>query len=250
VGHEAVSIIESLGPDATSFGLKVGDRIGAPLWHGMCLDCVDCKEHGPDFCPTKQVKGLNAPGYFAEYTLVDAASAVVIPKEAMVTASPAALAPLFCAGVTVWDALKRAKLRPTETIAIVGAGGLGQIAARYAQAMGVRVIVLDVQDEQLQRAKANGSADHILNTKGIAPDQLASQVAAVNHGRLADAVVVTSGALPAYGTSWNIVRTEGRVIAVGIPANDLALTMGIFTGRSLQYVIPVSPTLECLYADT
>ena len=135
VGHEAVSVVEALGPDAARYGLQVGDQVGAPLWHGMCLQCIDCRERDPVFCPTKMVKDLTAPGYFAEYTLVDAASAVVIPKD--VTASPASLAPLFCAGLTVWDALKRARLQVTDVVAIVGAGGLGQIACQHAHAIGI-----------------------------------------------------------------------------------------------------------------
>ncbi|CBF90199.1 hypothetical protein AN0100.2 [Aspergillus nidulans FGSC A4] len=96
VGHEAVSVVEALGPDSAKWASR----------------------------------------YFAEYTLVDAASAVVIPKD--VIASPASLAPLFCAGLTVWNASKRARLQVTDVVAIVGAGGLGQIACQYAHAMGVR----------------------------------------------------------------------------------------------------------------
>jgi Zn-dependent alcohol dehydrogenases len=65
--------------------------------------------------------GITKPGFFAEYTLVDAANAVIIPDD--VTASPAELSPIFCAGITVWDAVTRAKLVPGETVAIAGVGG-------------------------------------------------------------------------------------------------------------------------------
>lgn len=146
VGHEAVSVVEELGPDAASYGINVGDLVGAPLWHNMCFTCFDCQDAEPQFCTKMQVKGLTSPGYFAEYTVVDPARAVVIPKEYPV---PSALAPLFCAGITFWDALNRAKLQPGETVAIVGAGGLGELASKYAQAFGAKVIALDVQDKQI-----------------------------------------------------------------------------------------------------
>ncbi|KAL6229373.1 hypothetical protein BDW75DRAFT_245788 [Aspergillus navahoensis] len=234
VGHEAVSVVEALGPEAAPYGLKVGDRIGAPLWHAMCLQCNDCRHNGPEFCPLMQVKGLTAPGYFSEYTCVDPASAVLIPE--IDGGSFASLAPVFCAGITVWDALKRAKLQMNETVAVVGAGGLGEIAARYAQAMGVKVIVLDVQDPQLQAAKENGSADEVLNTSSVPATELPGRVAALNNGKLVDVVVVTTGALPAYQTSLNIVRTEGRIVAVGIPKSELSFMLHTFTGRGLSLI--------------
>ncbi|KAF9892611.1 hypothetical protein FE257_001013 [Aspergillus nanangensis] len=234
IGHEAVSIVEALGPDATGYGIKIGDSIGAPLWHGMCLECLDCKEHGPDFCPKKLTKGVSAPGYFSEYTLVDAACAVVLP--AGDAASTAALSPLFCAGITVWDALERAKLQSGDTVAIIGAGGLGGLAARYAQAMGGKVIVLDVLDDQLHNLKGKGVADEILNTRSVAPEEVPAVVAALNKGRLVDVAIVTSGALPAYQTGLSIIRTQGRLIAVGIPHQELALQLAVFTGRCISLI--------------
>ncbi|KAI9367677.1 chaperonin 10-like protein [Aspergillus egyptiacus] len=234
VGHEAISVVEALGPDAAAYGLNVGDMVGAPLWHGMCLECSECRHHGPDFCPKRTMKGLTSPGFFAEYALVDAAGAVVIPREYEGLAVP--LAPVFCAGITVWDALERARLRVGETVGIVGAGGLGGLAARFAQAMGVKVVALDIHDAQLEAFKADGSADEVVNTRGVAAEELIPKVASLNGGRLLDAVIVTTGALAGYHTAMSIVRTEGKVVAVGLPEADLAVRVAVLCNRAVSLI--------------
>lgn len=80
IGHEAVGVVEEVGPEAAAWGLEVGDFVGAPLWHAMCLKCADCKGAGPQFCPTMKIKGMDCAGYLAEYSVMDAASAVKIPQ--------------------------------------------------------------------------------------------------------------------------------------------------------------------------
>ena len=97
IGHEAISVVEQVGPDAEPYGFAVG----APLWHDILLRCDDCRAAGPESCPTMTIKGVTAPGYFAEYTLVDAASAVGVKRVGSNDSDCSYLAPLFCAGVTV-----------------------------------------------------------------------------------------------------------------------------------------------------
>lgn len=90
----------------------------------MCLTCDDCTEFGPQFCKTKDFRGFTSDGFFAEYALFDAATAVKIPGEG----NMAEVAPILCAGITVWDALTRAgapKLKKGDWVGIVGCGGLG-----------------------------------------------------------------------------------------------------------------------------
>jgi len=239
VGHEAVSVVEKLGPDAAAFGIKVGDVIGTPLWHGMCLQCGDCRTAGPQFCPTMQIKGISAPGYFAEYTLVDAAGAVIVPPEN--SERQAALAPVFCAGITVWDALERANLKPGQTVAIVGVGGLGQTAVQYAHELGAKVIALDVRDEQLQACKADNTADEIVNTTGLDRAALIGRIMAVNNGRLVDTAIVCSGIVPAYDTAFAIVKAEGTVVAVGLPHQPIPVHASMLTMKATKYVAPQCP---------
>lgn len=181
------------------------------------------------------MKGCNIPGYFAEYTTVDAATAVVIPpKEGNNSATPAQLSPIFCAGITVWDALTRAELKPGETVAIVGVGGLGEIATKYAQAFGVKVIAIDVNDGQLQSVKSGGSADEILNTSGLEPGDVVAKIRELNNGRSLDAAVVTSASKAAYSTAMLILRPLGRLMAVGIPSGEVPFSPALVAIRALK----------------
>lgn len=239
-GHEAVSVVDKLGPDAAAYGLQEGDLIGAPLWQDMCLACIDCRTVGPDSCPQKQMAGITRPGTFAEYGLVDAASAVVISRAGDTSQdegkipSPVVLSPLFCAGITVWDALERAQLQRGETVAVVGAGGLGELAVRYARALGGRILALDVQDEQLDACK--DSAEVIINTRTTGPGVLKDKISAVSGRPTVDVVIVTAGVVAAYETAMGIVRFEGRLIAVGMPVEPLSVSLLHFGILGLRYV--------------
>ncbi|KAJ5995258.1 hypothetical protein N7481_002235 [Penicillium waksmanii] len=234
LGHEAVVVIEELGPEASKYGLKVGDRIGGPLWQDWCFDCYECKAIGTEFCSQITMRGVTSQGFFAEYTTMDAASAVVIPPDSPATA--AQLSPIFCAGITVWDALTRAELKPGETVAIVGVGGLGEIATKYAQAFGAKVIAIDVHDGQLESVKAGGSADEVLNTRGLESPEVIERIRELNHGRAVDAAVVTSGSKAAYLTAMSILRPVGRLIAVGIPPDEVPFNAAVVAIRALKII--------------
>jgi propanol-preferring alcohol dehydrogenase len=232
-GHEAVGIVAALGPGAASFGFKVGDLVGATAWHGACLECSGCS-YGRQYCDTLKVKGINAPGYFAEYSVLDASLAIpVTPPEGV---SPERLAPIFCAGITVWDALERANIRPGETIAIIGAGGLGQLAVKYAAALGATVIALDVRDEQLEACKAPKGlgASHTINTSSLTGLELSKRVREVNGGKLLNCLIVTTGALPAYTASFPLIAPEGRLIAVGIPSGPIPVSSAYLSRNNIR----------------
>ncbi|KAF5024620.1 hypothetical protein F66182_3383 [Fusarium sp. NRRL 66182] len=234
IGHEAVSVVEQLGPEAASFGINIGDTVGVTAWGDMCLTCYDCVNHGHQFCSKMSMKGMTSSGYFSEYSIVDPANAIVINRAGSSTNIPTAqLSPVFCAGLTVWDALERAKPSASDTVAIIGAGGLGALAAQYASAMGVKVIALDVKDEQLKTLKDSNTADATLNTRGLSEDQLVAKIQDLNRGRPVDTVIVTSGAVAAYLSGLSILKPEGKLIAVGLPHDPVPVAAGMLTMRCL-----------------
>ncbi|SPN96485.1 uncharacterized protein DNG_00013 [Cephalotrichum gorgonifer] len=213
IGHEAVSVIQELGPDAGKYDLHVGDTIGSGLWQDSCLECVDCKTAGPQFCKKMNLLGITTAGYFAEYALVDAATAVVVKRAGEDgPRSLPALAPVFCAGITVWDALERSEL------------------------LGAKVIALDVRNEQLIAAQNDGSADEIINTRSLSPEGLARKVQEINGGLLVDKAIVTSGAPQAYQTAIGIVKPIGSIVAVGLPAAPVPLPVGAFAIGCLKLI--------------
>ena len=242
-GHEAVSVVDKLGPEAAaSYGFREGDLVGATLWHNMCMTCVNCQDVGPENCSRNELVGFTRPGYFAEFTLVDAANAVVIARgesgdtDIGKIPSPTILSPLFCAGVTVWDALERAHLHPGETVAVIGAGGLGELAIRYSQALGGYTLALDVRDEQLQACKCDGGADETINTGILSPEAVCEEVRRVNKGRAVDVAIVTASAVAAYHTALDILRPEGRLVVVGMPTEPFPLSLTRVGAMVFQYV--------------
>lgn len=247
-GHEAVSVVDKLGPEAAaSYGFREGDLVGATLWHGMCMTCVNCKEVGAEYCSKKELVGVTRPGYFAEFTLVDAANAVVVARGDIGNIpSPTVLSPLFCAGVTVWDALERAHLHPGETGAVIGTGGLGELAIRYAQALGGYTLALDVRDEQLQACKGSGGADVTINAGTLSPETVREEIRRVNKGRAIDVAIVTASAVAAYQTAVDILRPEGRLIVVGMPTEPFPLCLTQVGAMGFQYVFLFVLSFHCL----
>ncbi|KAJ5888252.1 hypothetical protein N7495_008293 [Penicillium taxi] len=227
IGHEAVGLVHMLGPGVEPFGFQVGQIIGSAPYRDMCLECYECRYHGPEFCAKTKMQGVFAPGFFAEYCIMDAASAVVIKgfesKEELVQ-SVESLSPIFCAGVSVWDAFERAKLARGETLAIIGVGGVGQLAVQYASAMGVRVIAVDVREEQLRAVARSNPGIQTINKTGLGFRGVQERIEALRNGHYgADVVIVCTGAAIAYQTAFYCVGALGRIMVLGLPKNPIQI---------------------------
>ena len=150
-GHEGVGEVVALGDGVTS--LAVGDRVGnAWLW-SACGDCEYCRTGWETLCESQQNGGYSVDGSFGEYMLVDAEFAPRIPEGA----DPVEIAPVLCAGVTVYKGLKMTEARPGQWVVISGIGGLGHIAVQYAVAMGLRVAAVDIAEDKLALARKHGA---------------------------------------------------------------------------------------------
>jgi D-arabinose 1-dehydrogenase-like Zn-dependent alcohol dehydrogenase len=136
IGHEGVGTVASIHPSSEAQGFKVGDRVGMLAIIDTCFDCEGCRVHG-SFCVNSsrggpKIQGLQAHGCFAEYMVTDCASAIHLPGDLPMDR----MSPLFCAGITAFHAVDKCRLEAGQWLAIVGCGGLGQLAIRYAKAMG------------------------------------------------------------------------------------------------------------------
>ena len=143
-GHEGIGEIVELG-SMVGDHLKKGDIIGITWLHSSCLHCEYCLTGRETLCKQQTNSGYSVNGCFAEYALMDANFAVKLP-EGM---DPFTSAPLYCAGVTMYKALKVSLVRPGEWVSIVGVGGLGSVAVRYAVAMGMRVIAVVAPNDKV-----------------------------------------------------------------------------------------------------
>jgi propanol-preferring alcohol dehydrogenase len=119
-GHEGIGEVIELGSNVND-SIKKGDIIGIPWIHETCLHCEYCLSNREEFCLKLIRSGVTVDGCFAEYVLMNVKFAVKLPQDM----DPYTSAPIYCAGVTMYKALKISKVQPGEWISIVGIGGLG-----------------------------------------------------------------------------------------------------------------------------
>lgn len=157
-GHEIVGDVVELGSAVSR--LQIGDRVGGP-WHGgHDGECRSCARGQFQMCDNEAINGVHHDGGFAEYVLLRAEAVVRVPKEL----DPAEVAPLLCAGVTVFNGIRKLRVEQGALVAVQGLGGLGHLAVQYARHMGYEVAVLSSGDDKAAFAKELG-AHHYINSK-------------------------------------------------------------------------------------
>lgn len=213
-GHEAVGIIEEVGPGVMA--RTVGQRVAMPWLGHACGECRYCLSGRENLCEQQYNNGYAVDGGFSEYMISDARFATPVPDG--VTALDAA--PLTCAGVTTYAAIKNARVTPGETVAVFGIGGLGHLAVQYARLVGAKVIAVDVTAEKLELARELG-ADHAVNAQEGDP------VRAIRDLGGADVAVVLAVAPAVFDQAFRALNRGGRLILVSLPA-DGELTVPVF----------------------
>jgi alcohol dehydrogenase, propanol-preferring len=206
LGHEVAGTVAELGEGVTELG--VGDRVGVPWIHWTCGECEFCREGRETLCLKQKVTGCMVDGGFAEYLLAPATHAVPLP--ASLTSAEAA--PLLCAGLTVYKALKASGIQPGQRLAVFGAGGLGHLAIQIARATGVQVGAIDVNDDKLEFAKSHG-AEWTVNSTTEAVHKRCRSMGGVH------VAMVTAAHPSAYETALRCLRRGGTVAVVGM-ANE------------------------------
>jgi propanol-preferring alcohol dehydrogenase len=161
-------------------------------------------------CEQQENAGYSVDGSFGQYMLVDAKFAAIIPDGADLVE----VAPILCAGVTVYKGLKMTEARPGQWVVISGIGGLGHIAVQYAKAMGLRVAAVDIADDKLALAKKHG-AELLVNALHEDPIEVVQRVTGGAHG-----VLVTAVHPSAFGQAIHMSRRGGTIVFNGLPAGD------------------------------
>jgi len=209
-GHEVVGIVERVGPGVTN--LAIGDRAGVAWCYSSCGECEQCREGLENMCRRGGVTGLTHDGGYAQYIRARASHAIKVPD----ALSSDEAAPLFCAGVTSYRALKNAGAGPGTRVAVFGVGGLGHLAVQIAKAMGATIIAMDVTPEKLKLGLELGAA-HAFDAS------TEEGVKAVKKLGGAHIAVVTSAARSAYDTALQCLRPAGTLSVVGLPAQPLQI---------------------------
>jgi propanol-preferring alcohol dehydrogenase len=155
-GHEVVGKIIEIGKNVTKF--KVGDRVGISPLLESCMNCQYCKEGNEHLCDSMQVLGESLKGGYAEYVTVTEDFATKIPEKM----KPEYAAPLFCAGITAYKAVKASEPTKNKKIGIFGIGGVGHMAVQFAKLEGAEVIAISRNEKHLEIAKKLGASKTII----------------------------------------------------------------------------------------
>lgn len=210
-GHEGVGFVAAIGRNVKH--VKEGDRVGVPWLHSACGYCTHCLGGWETLCEAQTNTGYSVNGGFADYTLADPAYVGHLPARIGFVE----IAPVLCAGVTVYKGLKVTDCRPGDWVAISGIGGLGHMAVQYARAMGLNVAAIDVEDDKLELAKKLGAAVTV-NARTTDPVAYLQKEIGGAHGAL-----ITAVSPKAFEQGLGLVRRGGTVSLNGLPPGDFPL---------------------------
>ena len=207
-GHEVVGYVDSVGEAVENW--SAGDYVGAG-WHGgHCFTCEPCRRGEFLNCEHAEITGLTFDGGYAEFTTVPAEALAAVPEDL----AAADAAPLLCAGVTTYNALRNADLQPGDLVAVQGVGGLGHLGIQYAHAAGYETVAISRSPDKEALASELG-ADHFVNA---ADEDPAERLQALGG---ADGVLATAPSSDAIASVVEGVGVGGSVIVVGVPGEDV-----------------------------
>ena len=210
-GHEAIGYVAALGSNVKN--VKEGDVVGVPWLYSACGCCEFCITGWETLCDSQQNGGYSVDGGFAEYLIADSRYVAHFPANANFIE----MAPIICAGVTVYKGIKETEAKPGEWIAISGIGGLGHLAVQYAKAMGLHVAAIDIADDKLQLAR-NLGADLTVNARNQDPGDFLKKATGGMHG-----VLVTAVSPVAIKQGISVLRKKGTISLNGLPKGDFEL---------------------------
>ncbi|GGY14722.1 zinc-dependent alcohol dehydrogenase [Streptomyces anandii] len=205
-GHEGVGLVEKLGEGVTH--LTVGQRVAVPWLGRACGRCEHCLSGWETLCEQQINTGYGCDGGYAEKMLAWADFAQPVPEGV----SPLDAAPLTCAGVTTYKALKVAGVGPAQLVAVSGVGGLGHLAVQYAKIAGARVAAIDVTDDKLKLA-ADLGADILIDAR---TQDVGEELKRHGGAHAAIALAVNEDAFEAVNSG---LRRGGKLVMVALPAH-------------------------------
>ena len=229
-GHEVVGRIEALGSGVSKW--KIGQRVGVGLIGGEDGVCEPCKRGDMVNCLNPVVSGVTVDGGYAEVMIAEARGIASIPDE--LTSVEAA--PLLCAGVTTYNALRNAGLRGGDVVAVQGIGGLGHLGIQFARHMGFRTVAIGRGGDKEKLAKDLGAHVYI----DTAVDNAAAALQRMGGAR---AILATATSGDSMGPLVGGLAVRGKLIVVGVPVEPIQLNAFplVFGGRSIYGSLTGTP---------
>jgi uncharacterized zinc-type alcohol dehydrogenase-like protein len=225
-GHEIVGTVTSVGANVTRF--KIGDRIGVGVFIDSCRKCKNCLNGLQQYClegmtgtyngyerDTKQI----AFGGYSNYFVIPESYAYRLPENL----DMAAMAPLLCAGITLYSPLKKWKVGLGSSVAVAGLGGLGHMGVKFAAALGAKVTVLSHSDSKENDARAFGASDFI-NTS--------NKDWHLGYRKHFDLILNTVSAQIDLEPYLSTLATDGSLVVIGLPGAPYSVSAGsLLDGR-------------------
>ena len=206
-GHEGVGIVEEIGPGVTEVAL--GDRVAIPWLGYACGTCDYCVSGWETLCLEQKNMGYSLDGSFADYVKAYGRYVVKVPFGV----DPIDAAPLTCAGVTTYKAVKVAGTKPSDLVAVFGVGGLGHLAIQYAAIAGGRIVAVDLVDEKLELAKELG-AEFTVNAAEEDPAAFIQTLGG------ADQAIALAVSPASFEQAYRSLRRGGTLVFVALPAEN------------------------------
>lgn len=213
-GHEVIGRIIALGTDVHNRWC-IGQRVGVGRLGGPCYVCDFCRQGHFQQCSDQPVVGATIDGGYAEMMLVRASGLVAIPDEL----SSIEAAPILCAGIATFNALKKCGAQAGDTVAVLGVGGLGHMAIQYAERMGYKVVAIGRGDDIRQLAFALGAHEYVDTNTGSLDDELQR----IGH---VDAAIVSINESSLTAALFNHLSPNGKMVILGAGKVPLVFSSG------------------------
>ncbi len=217
-GHEIAGTVAEVGDGVDNFA--VGDRVAVGWFGGNCNRCIPCRKGLFIHCENGQIPSLHYPGGYAQSVTVPASALARMPD----ALSFAEAAPMGCAGVTTYNALRHTNAVPGDRVAVVGIGGLGHLGVQWARAMGFETVAIARGEDKAADARELGAHHYVDSNAGDVSQALQAL------GGVA-AVLATAGNAQAIGQTVGGLQPRGQLVIVGVTADPLPIS-------SAQLIMP------------
>jgi len=231
-GHEVVGRLDALGSGVQ--GWTVGQRVGVGFLGGFCGYCEYCRDGDLVSCRNQEYTGIHHDGGYAEVMIAKASGLVSIPNDL----SSAGAAPLLCAGITTFSALRNAPAKAGDLVAVLGIGGLGHLAVQYARHMGFEVAAIARGTGTAELAKKLG-AHHYIDSAATDP------AAALQTLGGAKVILITASGGKTVAATFKGLRPGGVSIALGVGPEPIEVTSMdlIFATRKVEGALTGTPAV-------
>ncbi len=221
-GHEIVGVVDALGENVRG-DWKPGDRVGVGWFGGACYHCESCRRGDFITCANGRIPGVTFDGGYADAVVVPADALARVPEEL----SAEEAAPLLCAGVTTYHALRSSVVRPGDRVAVQGIGGLGHLAIQFAARMGCEVVAISRGTAKADLAKQLGAHEHI-DSEATDPGEA---LAAMGGATVVVATATDGGAISSLVPG---LAPRGQLIVVGAAETPLTIEAMSLIGPATQ----------------